>query len=59
MHFSKLAWTFFSTLSIFSFIHEEDDAENDVLRSVVLLTKKVEKIRIKSKKQKTVSDFFK
>ena len=57
--FFKQAWTSPSALSIFFFIHEENDAENEVLQSVVLLTKKVKKMRIKSKKQKTISDFFK
>ena len=38
---------------------EENHAENEVLRSVVLLTKTVEKMRIKSKKQKAITDFFK
>ena len=38
---------------------EENDAENDVLRSVTSLTKKVEKMRKKSKKQKNITDFFK
>ena len=38
---------------------EENDAENEVLRSVGSLAKKVEKMRIKSKTQKTISDFFK
>ena len=37
---------------------EMNDAENDVLRSVASLTNKVEKMRINSKKQKTISDFF-
>ena len=37
---------------------EENDAENEVLRSVVLL-KKVQKKQIKSKKRKTIGDFFK
>ena len=57
--FFKQAWTFSSALSIFFFIHEENDAGNEVLQSVVSLTKKVKKMRIKSKKQKTISDFFK
>ena len=38
---------------------EENDAENEVLRSVTSLTKKVEKMRIESKKQKNITDFFK
>ena len=37
---------------------EENDAENEILRTVVSLTKKVEKMRIQSKKQKTINDFF-
>ena len=37
---------------------EMNDAENDVLRSVASLTNKVEKMRISSKKQKTISYFF-
>ena len=37
---------------------EENDAENEVLRSVTSLTKKVEKMRIESKKQKNITDFF-
>ena len=37
---------------------KENDAENEVLRRVVSLTKKVEKMRIKSKKEKIISDFF-
>ena len=36
---------------------EENDAENKVLRSVSSLTKKVEKMRIESKKQKNIADF--
>ena len=35
-----------------------NDAENDMLRSLASLTNKVEKMRINSKKQKTISDFF-
>ena len=38
---------------------EENHAENEVLRSVTSLKKKVEKIRIESKKQKNITDFFK
>ena len=38
---------------------EENDAENDVLRSVTSLTKKVEKMRIESKKRKNITDIFK
>ena len=38
---------------------EENYAENDVLRSVTSLTKKVEKMRIESKKQRNITDFFK
>ena len=38
---------------------EESDAENEVLGRVALLTKKVEKMRIESKKQKNITDFFK
>ena len=38
---------------------EENDAENEVLRSVTSLTKKVEKMRKESKKQKNITDFFK
>ena len=38
---------------------EENYAENDVLRSVTSLTKKVEKMRIGSKKQRNITDFFK
>ena len=38
---------------------QENDAENEVLRSVTPLTKKVEKMRIESKKQKIITDFFK
>ena len=37
---------------------EENDAENEVLRSVTSLTKKVEKMRIESKKQIFLSNFF-
>ena len=37
----------------------ENYAENEVLRSVTSLTKKVEKMRIESKKQKNITDFFK
>ena len=37
---------------------EMNDAENDVLCSVASLPNKVEKMRINSKKQKTISDFF-
>ena len=37
---------------------EENDAENEILRTVVSLTKKVEKMRIQSKKQKTINDFL-
>ena len=40
-------------------LFEENDAENEVLRNVTSLTKKVEKMRIESKKQKNVTDFFK
>ena len=36
---------------------EENDAENKVLWSVTSLTKKVEKMRIESKKQKNIADF--
>ena len=36
---------------------EENDGENKVLRSVVSLTKIVEKMLIKSKKRKAISDF--
>ena len=38
---------------------QENDAENEVLRSVTLLKKKVEKMRIESKKQKSITGFFK
>ena len=38
---------------------EESDAENEILRSVTSLMKKVEKMRIESKKQKNITDFFK
>ena len=37
---------------------EENDAENEILRTVNSLTKKVEKMQIQSKKQKTISNFF-
>ena len=40
-------------------LFEENDAENEVLRSLTSLTKKVEKMRIESKKQKSTTDFFK
>ena len=38
---------------------EENDAENEFLRRVTSLTKKVERVGIESKKQKIVTDFFK
>ena len=38
---------------------EKNDSENEVLWSVTSLTKKVEKMRIESKKQKNINDFFK
>ena len=38
---------------------EKNDAENEVLRSVTSLAKKVEKMKIESKKQKNINDFFK
>ena len=38
---------------------KENDAENEVLRSVTSITKEVEKMRIESKKQKNITDFFK
>ena len=38
---------------------EENDAENEVLRSLNSLMKKVEKMRIESKKQISITDFFK
>ena len=38
---------------------EENDAENEVLQSVSSLTKKVEKMRIESKKRKNITDIFK
>ena len=38
---------------------KENDAENRVLRSVTSLTKKVEKIRTESRKQKNITYFFK
>ena len=37
----------------------ENDAENEFLRRVTSLTKKVERVGIESKKQKIVTDFFK
>ena len=39
--------------------YEENDAENEILRSVTSLMKKVEKMRIESRKQKNITDFFK
>ena len=38
---------------------EENDSENEVLRSVTSLMKKLEKMRIESKKQKNITDFCK
>ena len=38
---------------------EENNAENEVLRRVTSITKEVEKMRIESKKQKNITDFFK
>ena len=38
---------------------EENDAENEVVQSVTSLTKKVEKMRIESKKRKNITDIFK
>ena len=38
---------------------EENDAENEVVQSVTSLTKKVEKMRIESKKRKIITDIFK
>ena len=38
---------------------EGNDAENKVLRSVTSLTKKVEKMKIETKKQKNITEFFK
>ena len=40
-------------------VFEENDAENKVLRSVTSLTKKLEKMRTESRKQKSITDFFK
>ena len=40
-------------------LFEENDAENEVLRGLTSLTKKVEEMRIESKKQKSITDFFK
>ena len=40
-------------------LFEKNDADNEVLRNVTSLTKKVEKMRIESKKQKNITDFFK
>ena len=38
---------------------EENNLRNEVWRSVPSLTKKVEKMRIESKKQKNITDIFK
>ena len=38
---------------------EKNDVENEVLRSFPSLAKKVEKMKIESKKQKNITDFFK
>ena len=40
-------------------LFEENDAENEGLQSVTSLTKKVEKMRIESKKRKNITNFFK
>ena len=50
--FFKQAWTFSSALSIFFFIHEENDAGNEVLQSVVSLTKKVKKCESNQRNKK-------
>ena len=38
---------------------EENDAENEILQSVTSLMKKVENMRMESKKQKNITDFIK
>ena len=49
------ALAMFDQLQLF---FEKNNAENEVLQSFASLTKKVEKMIIKSKKQKTISDLF-
>ena len=49
------ALTMLDKLQVF---FEENNAKNEVLGSVTSLTKKVEKMRIESKKQKNITDFF-
>ena len=41
------------------FFFKKNDAENNVLLSVISLTKKVEIMRTEFKKQKDITDFFK
>ena len=47
-----------ATLGKLQVLFEENDAENEVLRSLTSLTKKVEEMRIESKKQKSITDSF-
>ena len=48
-----------ATLDKLQVFFEENNADNEVLWSVTSFTKKAEKMRIESKKQKNITDFFK